>query len=96
MGNRGEGLSAARAGKIERRVKPQRLIAAPSTYTIIDGKTQHENCTLKKVLEMCAGVKQSTLKRRLDSGERNLETLRRKAAANNGGQAKNRKKGIRL
>lgn len=78
-GNKGKGLTAASAGRVQRRVKPVRLIAEAATYKIQDQKTGeiHEG-TLKMVLALCPGIKQSTLKRRLDSGERTLGQLRRK------------------
>jgi hypothetical protein len=76
-----ECLSAARAGKIQRRTKPVRQIAEAATYTVHDPATgaTHEG-TLKTVIALCPKVKTSTLKRRLDAGERDLKQLRRPPA----------------
>lgn len=77
-----ECLSAARAGKIQRRVKPVRQIATAATYTVHDPATgtTHEG-PLKTILGLCPKVKTSTLKRRLDAGERDLAQLRRPPAS---------------
>lgn len=75
MGNNG-GMSAAQA-KRQQRIKREPLIAKPARYTIVDGNTTHTEVPLKKVIELCPGVTLSTLKRRLDAGERDVKQLRR-------------------
>lgn len=75
-GGDGKGLSAAAARRVVRRFKTPPQIAAPATYEVTDGTTTHTG-KFNTVAALCPNVKTSTLKRRLESGERDLTKLRR-------------------
>jgi len=79
-GGEATGLSAAGARKITRRVEKIRMIAPPAKYTVTDSKTgvKHEEVAFKTVSALCPKIKSSTLKRRLENGERDLAVLRRR------------------
>lgn len=82
------GFSAARAGKINHRVKKVRQIALPESYTVTDKHGVKHEGTFKVVAALCPGVIASTLKRRLSSGERSVEKLKRKPESKHGGRRK--------
>jgi hypothetical protein len=73
----GKGFSAAGARKIDRRVQKVRLIDPPLQFTVKDEKGKEHKGTFKVIAALCPKVKTTTLKRRLDSGERDLLRLRR-------------------
>jgi hypothetical protein len=81
MAAEGEGrvFSAAQAKRgVTKRVKRERLIAAPATYNIKDGATTHEGLRFKQVTALCPNISTSTLLRRLEQGLRDLVELRKK------------------
>jgi hypothetical protein len=75
--DRRKGFSAHVAGQIERRCQPQRAIAAPAIYTVRDKAGEETTGRFAVIKALCPDVKVSTLKLRLDNGERTLEELRR-------------------
>jgi hypothetical protein len=83
-----KGFSAARAGKINQRCKKVRQIAEPEQYTVVDAAGTKHKGTFKIVAALCPGVIASTLKRRLDSGERKVEMLKRPPESKRGGRRK--------
>lgn len=87
MGAEG-GFSAAKAKHITRRVKKEPLIAPAAKYTVIDGNTMHTG-TFKVVAMLCPGIAVSTLKRRLDNGERDCAKLRRAPEPKQGHKRRN-------
>jgi hypothetical protein len=78
MSAEGGGLSAAKARSINKRVKREPLIAPPAKYNIRDGLTTLEGLAFKAVAALCPKISGSTLKRRLDKGERDLAALRKR------------------
>lgn len=73
MSDAGKGFSAAKAGKIERRVKPEKIEA--TEYTVYDENSRITG-RFAKIAALCKGVKATTLKRRLARGVRELTKLR--------------------
>lgn len=73
----GSGLSAAKARTVSRRFKKPRLIEPAAKYTVYEGNTQHVG-TFKTIAALCPTVAPTTLKKRLEKGERDLTILRRK------------------
>lgn len=73
----GSGLSAYEARRIVRRVKPQRKNAAPQDYKITKGGKPFVEGKFAVVQKVCQMIKPSTLKRRLDDGDRSWERLSR-------------------
>jgi hypothetical protein len=72
----GRGLSAAGARRITKRAKRESSIAKPAHYVVtLDGEEHHG--TFKTVAQLCPTVIASTLKRRLEIGERDIRKLRR-------------------
>lgn len=87
----GNTLSAARSGKIVRRAKKERSIALPAIYTILGAAGEIIAAgTFRVVSALCPKVNASTLKRRLDSGQRKLEDLKKKPRAS---QSRRKQKG---
>lgn len=81
----GTPLSAARSGKIVRRAKKERAIALPAIYTILGAAGEVVAAgTFRVVSALCPKVNASTLKRRLDTGERKLDELKKKPRLNQG------------
>jgi hypothetical protein len=76
-GDQEKGLSAAGARKIIRRCKKVRLIEPPTQYVVTDKRGNKHTGTFKTVATLCPKVKTSTLRRRLENGERSLDQLRR-------------------
>jgi hypothetical protein len=86
-GEQHKGLSAAAAGHVVRRTAKVRLIEPASIYTITNVPIDCEETggkiigtatgTFKIVARLCPKIKTSTLKRRLDGGERDLLQLQR-------------------
>lgn len=70
-----DGFSAAKAGKIARRVKPEKV--SPQEYTVYDENSKITG-RFAQIAKLCAGVKTTTLKRRLDRGVRDLNKLKAK------------------
>lgn len=84
----GKGLSAAGARRIEHRAQKVRLIDPPLQFTVKDAKGKEHKGTFKVIAALCPKVKKTTLKRRLDSGERNLDRLRRPPEAKQGARSR--------
>ena len=81
----GTTLSAARSSKIVRRAKKERSIALPAIYTILGTAGEIVAAgTFRVVQALCPKVNASTLKRRLDTGERKLDELKKKPRLNQG------------
>lgn len=79
MTDRKKEMSASDAKKIKRRMPPVRKIAKPATYTVVEPITGQKYVgRLAVVQALCPKVKPTTLKARLESGERDLMKLRRK------------------
>jgi hypothetical protein len=70
-----KGCSAAKAGRIVRRVKPVKIVA--QEYRVYDENSVTVG-TFKIIAALCRGVKVTTLKRRLERGVRDLVTLKAK------------------
>lgn len=79
MTEKKKAMSANDAKKIKRRVAPVRSIAEPAIYSVVEPITgQRYTGRLAVMQALCPKVKPSTLKQRLESGERDLMKLRRK------------------
>lgn len=75
------GLSAAQAGKTSKRTAKPRLIAPASRYVIKDGdKVIASGVTTGEVKKLCPDIKDTTLKRRLENGVRDIKDLKRPAS----------------
>ena len=74
-------LSATQAGKIVRRVKPVKK-EAQRVYTVRnkESPTGQTIGTFSVIKALCPKIKPNTLKRRLDSHERDLDKLRESPA----------------
>lgn len=84
----GKPLSAASARKIVKRAPKVRLISKPMEFTVKDAKGKEYKGTFKIIAALCPGIKTTTLKRRLDSGHRSLESLRKAPEAKQGARSR--------